>query len=519
MESWDPRMNMTLLTRLLSQAMAVFVAAQPALAASTKFTFDYKVTGQSVLQAFDDGNTTYLQPARGKSIQSVYIFQQDGTRLPASINAANPYVTVSGVFSAIEVVSEGKSERIEYVGNARVSVQPQLPAALSYASQQAAQVPATAQYISDGGVAGPITELKPYSLDETPAPKSQTLALESSMERRLAPIPFVAGKTALGPKGRRVVKQIAEASKGNPLKIVVQFDKGSTIEQARERGRAIKSEFLKYGITNISWLNGGERSSKGPILEVAVSISGKPSYSEPKPAIMPASKATFAETLNPSRSAPSAAPITDSVSVMPPTGVQVSRETAIEVELAKVDSDHTLAVKRIRDLFDQGLLSAGEFDNAKARLEQKRVNSRAQLVAEREKLRNERLSAEAEAKARADASLLAAAPTLSTTASSATSTTQPKPKLAINTTPTWIISNSDRSLKALFSKWASVANIRLAWDLPVDFELNAEASIQGDLQLAVNTVLSSLTSAETPVVARLYEGNRVLRITTKDALK
>lgn len=509
-------MKMTLLTRLLSQAMAVVVAAQPALAASTKFTFDYKVSGQSVLQAFDDGNMTYLQPARGKSIQSVYIFQQDGTRLPASINAATPYVTVSGVFPAIEVVSEGKSERIEYVGKARISVQPQLPAALSYASQQAAQVPATAQYISDGGVAGPITELKPYSLDESSAPKSQTLALESSMERRLAPIPFVAGKTTLGPKGRRVVKQIADASKGNPLKIVVQFDKGSTIEQARERGRVLKSEFLKYGITNISWLNGGERSSKGPILEVAVSIGGKPSYSEPKPPIVQARRESLADPINPPLSAPSAAQKTDSFSVMPPTGVQVSRETAIEVELAKVDSEHALAVKRVRDLFDQGLLSANEFDNAKARLEQKRVSGRAQLVTEREKLRNERLSAEA--KARADASLLAAAP-MSTPASSDTTSPQPKPKLAINTTPTWIISNSDRSLKALFGKWTAAANIRLAWDLPVDFELNAEASIQGDLQLAVNTVLSSLTSAETPVVARLYEGNRVLRITTKDALK
>ena len=65
------------------------------------------------------------------------------------------------------------------------------------------------------------------------------------------------------------------------------------------------------------------------------------------------------------------------------------------------------------------------------------------------------------------------------------------------------------------TRWAEAAGWQLVWELPVDYAVSARTEIKGNFTTAVETVAASMATADTPMKAIFYEGNRVLRIVAR----
>ncbi|WP_256081772.1 TcpQ domain-containing protein [Massilia sp. YIM B04103] len=76
----------------------------------------------------------------------------------------------------------------------------------------------------------------------------------------------------------------------------------------------------------------------------------------------------------------------------------------------------------------------------------------------------------------------------------------------------WDISPSDLTLNAALARWAAAAGWQLLWELPVDYAVQVRTTVSGSFEDAVGTVITSLDSAEMPMKAVFYKGNKVLRI-------
>lgn len=85
------------------------------------------------------------------------------------------------------------------------------------------------------------------------------------------------------------------------------------------------------------------------------------------------------------------------------------------------------------------------------------------------------------------------------------------------TVQTWEIAPSDKTLNAALGRWARSAGWQLVWELPVDYAVEARTTVPGTFEEAVGLVAKSMDSAEVPMKAIFYAGNRVLRIVAKGA--
>lgn len=79
----------------------------------------------------------------------------------------------------------------------------------------------------------------------------------------------------------------------------------------------------------------------------------------------------------------------------------------------------------------------------------------------------------------------------------------------------WDIVPTDKTLNAALARWASVAGWQLMWELPVDYAVEARTTVPGNFEEAVSTVAKSMETAEIPMKAIFYQGNKVLRIVVK----
>ena len=89
-----------------------------------------------------------------------------------------------------------------------------------------------------------------------------------------------------------------------------------------------------------------------------------------------------------------------------------------------------------------------------------------------------------------------------------------------NTVPAagmWEIVPADKTLNTALARWAATAGWQLLWELPVDYAVDARTSVPGTFEEAVGMVAESMETAEIPMKAIFYEGNRVLRIVAKGA--
>lgn len=79
----------------------------------------------------------------------------------------------------------------------------------------------------------------------------------------------------------------------------------------------------------------------------------------------------------------------------------------------------------------------------------------------------------------------------------------------------WDIVVSDKTLNATMARWAATAGWQLLWELPVDYAVEARTQVHGTFEEAVAIVARSMESAEIPMKAVFYQGNKVLRIMAK----
>jgi len=91
-----------------------------------------------------------------------------------------------------------------------------------------------------------------------------------------------------------------------------------------------------------------------------------------------------------------------------------------------------------------------------------------------------------------------------------------QPMAATAATPTtWEIQLSDKTLNAALSRWATAAGWQVLWELPVDYAVQARTVVPGTFEEAVTQVVKSMATAEIPLKATFYRGNKVLRITAR----
>jgi hypothetical protein len=76
----------------------------------------------------------------------------------------------------------------------------------------------------------------------------------------------------------------------------------------------------------------------------------------------------------------------------------------------------------------------------------------------------------------------------------------------------WEIALTDKTLNAAIARWATSAGWQLLWELPVDYAVEARTTVPGTFEEAVEMVAKSMETAEIPMKAIFYRGNKVLRI-------
>ena len=86
---------------------------------------------------------------------------------------------------------------------------------------------------------------------------------------------------------------------------------------------------------------------------------------------------------------------------------------------------------------------------------------------------------------------------------------------AVDEAPAWDVTPADKTVKAALTRWAEAAGWQLVWELPVDYAVSARTEIKGSFTDAVETVARSMATADMPMKAIFYEGNRVLRIVAR----
>jgi len=74
---------------------------------------------------------------------------------------------------------------------------------------------------------------------------------------------------------------------------------------------------------------------------------------------------------------------------------------------------------------------------------------------------------------------------------------------------TWSVTVADRSVRSLLERWAKVGGYQVLWEIPVDLELNANATMTGSFEDALTSVLASLKNSEYPIEAIIYDNNVV----------
>lgn len=97
----------------------------------------------------------------------------------------------------------------------------------------------------------------------------------------------------------------------------------------------------------------------------------------------------------------------------------------------------------------------------------------------------------------------------------ARATPAPAPLNLSTPSGTWEIFPTDKTLNAALARWAAAAGWQLVWELPVDYAVETRTSVPGTFEEAVGMVAKSMESAEIPMKAIFYAGNKVLRIVAK----
>lgn len=81
----------------------------------------------------------------------------------------------------------------------------------------------------------------------------------------------------------------------------------------------------------------------------------------------------------------------------------------------------------------------------------------------------------------------------------------------------WQLNPSDKTLRAVLSKWCKSANWQLIWNVHADYPITTTWAITGNFETAVNEVLKASQETDVPLVATMHDSNRVLEISSPSA--
>ncbi|KVM46662.1 pili assembly chaperone [Burkholderia ubonensis] len=115
-------------------------------------------------------------------------------------------------------------------------------------------------------------------------------------------------------------------------------------------------------------------------------------------------------------------------------------------------------------------------------------------------------------RAPASAAAASGAQALPATAMATTAAAAPVPAAS-----SWDVRASDGTIRGVLSRWARTAGWQLVWDAPVDFSVDAQATLRGSFEDALQALVASLGRTSTPIQAILYQGNHVLRVVAQGA--
>lgn len=91
-------------------------------------------------------------------------------------------------------------------------------------------------------------------------------------------------------------------------------------------------------------------------------------------------------------------------------------------------------------------------------------------------------------------------------------TPAPAPVVAAKALPRWDVRVSDVTLRQTLIRWAKDAGWQVSWEVKFDYPVQLEASFVGTFDTAVDLYMNSLRNSEYPLLACLYDGNRVVRV-------
>ena len=78
--------------------------------------------------------------------------------------------------------------------------------------------------------------------------------------------------------------------------------------------------------------------------------------------------------------------------------------------------------------------------------------------------------------------------------------------------PLWVISPEDKTLRNSLAKWCKQSGWQLVWNAHANYPVDTSWSINSSFESAVNEVLSATQHSEIPLMAVMYDSNRVLEI-------
>ncbi|MBN3785014.1 MULTISPECIES: toxin co-regulated pilus biosynthesis Q family protein [Burkholderia] len=105
----------------------------------------------------------------------------------------------------------------------------------------------------------------------------------------------------------------------------------------------------------------------------------------------------------------------------------------------------------------------------------------------------------------------------SASAGAALATAARPASLPVADAPVWDVRASDGTIRGVLLRWARTAGWQLVWDAPVDFSIDAQATLRGSFEDALQVLVASLGRTATPIQAILYQGNHVLRVVAQGA--
>lgn len=196
-----------------------------------QYDFGYQISGvrDSLLHVFDNGTTTYFQFRTGAN-PPVLFSLDTGAPVLLQVKQEGAYFTVHGVFKSFQMQSNGQQMVvITYQGSRPFT--PPSPASV---------VPSSVQNI-----------VEPKSSVAIPVAGD---AINETVYR--VTLPFVIGKTTLGPKGETELAQIVRLGKSSgvsSIRIFAPIDPGGTSSFALMRAAEIQRRMSKAGFSNIKF--------------------------------------------------------------------------------------------------------------------------------------------------------------------------------------------------------------------------------------------------------------------------